>query len=68
MAVITGKDIAVRLCEIMGLSADTVVSININISADEILVATVSKQVHDKEADEIVQLLSEYSLIEKEAN
>lgn len=65
MKKILGVDIGKELCEAMGLPAKGISSIDIHVSAHELVTADVRMFVHDEQAKKLVELLRKYELRER---
>lgn len=63
MAVILGSAIGKQLCDVLGLDAEKVESLRIDVAANELVRVSVTQSMYIDEVKEIIQILSNYNLV-----
>lgn len=66
MAIVTGQDIGKRAIAALGLDGKRVQSIDLHIAADAVVTATVTIFLHDTEAGELLDIVEEYEMHQRE--
>lgn len=65
MAVVSGIQLGVKLCEILGISPENVIKISFEASVYDVAVVKVLRAVTDMETKMIAELLEQYKLTPK---
>lgn len=68
MITVKGIDIGVELCEVLGLSEQDVISVDIHIRTDEAVEIKIVKFAQLADVKEVIKLISKYQLIEITTN
>lgn len=63
--IVTGRDIALQLCEILGLDPGTVVDLKLNLDRNSIATVEITRAINGDEVKAFRQVLEQYDFIKR---